>query len=325
MVFSLSAIMIAVLLIPAFVCLLILKLFFPRHTLKIHEAHFIPFAIGFTLLANCGRIFKLVSLAYPPCCYDPKEFDQLLIHHLETHAHDILVEAHMFLWWPVFLFSFVILFFYYFWRSYIVNEKGNAFSHFVFKLVNNLFTNHISQMTAFSQKKRMLFVDILDSSDSLYSGIFSDYFMEDKKFTGIELTNVIRYSFKSETDRKDNNEKHDVTQDYPTPYLLPNNGKMFFPADQIQNFHIWSLPKDHKEEFHLKRKDKQVRFAWMLGLKYSLPHLNFLIKGYLNEEDLEGKNLDHLDLKPAFKALSILGLSEDEFFNNIEVKQKSKT
>lgn len=319
MVFSLSVILIAVLLIPAFVCLFILKFFFPKHTLKIHEAHFIPFAIGFTLLANCGRIFNLINLIYPPYCFDPKEFEQLLVHQIEVNASAIIIEAHKFLWWPVLIFLVSITVLYYFWRSYIVNEGGNQFTKFIYQTVNNLFTNHVSQMTAFSYEKRMLFVDILDSSDSLYSGIFSDYFMEDRKFAGIEITNVIRYSFKSETERK--NSKDDLNQGYPPPYLLPNNGKMFFPVAQIQNFHIWSLPKEHKEEIHLLRKDKQVRFAWMLGLKYSLPYLNFSIKGFLNEDDFNETNFD---LKAIFKALNILGLPEDEFFNNVEVKKKSK-
>lgn len=322
--FSFSAVVIALLLIPTFVCILILRLFFPKNTLKIHEAHLIPFGLGITLLCNKSQIFTFIELLTPPCCLHKDAVDQYFIENLLKQKTSLLIEYLHFLFTPVVIFSVLIAFLYFTWRSHFTHPKTNKcldfFRGWIVRLVDDVLVNYMGKMTAYSPKTKMLFVDILDNSDSLYSGIFYDYFIEDKKLVGIQLSNVIRYSFKSEGLRKgsETHQPEPTSQGkYPDPYLLPNNGNMFFPLEKIQNFHFWTLKKGHSEIIDLKRSDKQVRFAWLLGIRYSLPHLNFNFTGHVFDEDTEA------NFSSLLKSFNTLGLPMSELAANVEFRKRT--
>lgn len=312
--FSFAAVLIALLLIPTFLCTIILQLFFRRNTLKVSEAHLFPFGLGLTLLFNLPRMFKFLELLNPPCCFPKEEAEHMFVLNMTHVRTELLREYVYFLTLPVATFAILTAALYFIWRYKIINpeKKLNFLLEYLARITDDLLVNYMGKMTAYSPPKHMVLVDVLDSKDSLYSGIFYNYFIEDKKLVGVQLTNVIRYSFKSESERKAAAEKGDY--DKFTPYLLPNNGRMFFPVENIENLHFWYLKKDQTERLHIKTPEKQVRFAWLLGIKYSLPHLNLNIKGILYR-----KHDSLADLKPLRKAYNTLGLDKDNLIKNIEV------
>jgi hypothetical protein len=343
-VFSFSAVVIALLLIPTFICIIVFHFYFPRNTLKLSEVHLFPFGIGLTLILNLRCVFGFIELLSPPCCFTQERAEQAFVENLLHNSHALIVQYFFyFSTLPVFIFTILITAIYFVWRSQILNPTKARFSlkslkeaakerkilryllgsgkALIAEMVNHNVVNYMGRMTAYSPPKQQVLVDVLDANDSLYSGIFIEYFMEHKKLVGIQVSNVIRYSFKSETDRKDQTDAgaiktdhsdQDGSKNFGRPYLVPNQGVMFFPVKNIQNLHFWYLSKDQHESIEIQRPDKQIRFAWLLGLSYSLPHLELKIKGLIPE------SAKQLDLTPLAKSFNSLGISPDVLFENVE-------
>lgn len=314
--FSFSAVVIALLLIPTVLCIFILQLFFPKHTLKISEAHLIPFGLGLTLLCNLNRIFHFIELFNPPSCFPKEVAEQTFIENIISHRSEIVWEYLNFIFVPVAIFTFVTMIISFSWRAHIKNPNRVWIIRFIAKKVDEVLVSYMGKMTAHFPKQRGLFVDVLDKHDSLYSGIFLEYHTEDKKLAGIQLSNVMRFSFKSEKDRRNLKDAKSNEKTFPPPYLMPNNGRMFFPIQDVQNFHFWTIASEQKQEFYIDTPDKQVRFSWMLGMQYSLPHLNLSIKGFLYNDD------DQVDISSLIKAFNTLGLPENCLLDNLEWKKR---
>lgn len=200
-------------------------------------------------------------------------------------------------------------------KKVIAVEKKLSLTFFIFcnftkSFINDSLVNYMGQMTAYKPNVEQLFVDVLDQDDSLYSGIYSEYLLDQNNLAGLKLTNVIRYSFKGNKDRFENstnNTNEKTRQKEELPYILPNNGEMFFPAANIKNLHFWKLQLNHKEIFDLSKKTHQIRFIWFHGLTYSLPRLNIKSIGYF----LKNASKD-LDISLIFKSMNILKLNDFE-------------
>lgn len=346
---TISAVILSLLLIPTAFCFLYLKVLFPKNTLRLHEAHLIPFGIALTLLANLQSLPEIVNLALAPCCSTQDAFYSVYSDHLTKVYSGLLWQYLCFVLRPFMIFTVPMTICYWVWRLGITHfncwiPKATAnlgkrillgIPRFIFNLFQNLFVNYLGTLTAFNPKKSALFVDILGDDNTLYSGIFLNYFMENRVLVGIQLSNVIRFHPKSEKSRSESEaaklklssmslESPYPDLDlllkaaYPTPYLLPNNGTMFFPIEKIKNYHFWSMKWGQSEEIYLLRPDYQTKFAWLLGVRYSLPHLELSIRGFLMPGEQQIFNGDELE-----RSLNTLGLDESDLDQRLFIKKSS--
>jgi hypothetical protein len=196
----------------------------------------------------------------------------------------------------------------------LAHDQGNRVAQYSGNWVaqdgGNSTVNYLGRMSTYSPKRESILVDVLDENDSLYSGIFYDYFTEGRKPIGIRIARALRYSFRSETDRKDSEPRS-----VHLPYIVPNDGQMFFPMDKIQNLHFWKIRKDQEDVLELNTPEKQIRFAWLLGLKYSLPHLKIKVTGVLDDTASPEINLKYLR-----KSFNTLRIDNELVFDNIVLK-----
>lgn len=357
--FSLSAILVALLLFPALLCTLILRLFFPKNTLKINDAFLFSSGLAYTLVVNLFIIFKVFDLLIPKCCISTEGFETYFYLNILEHHYELCGLYLAYLVLPTSIFGFTV-----FCLSKIYQKsatlhakrknslvdlrtikcllyfrgccsKGRpnfnnknrlkpvikferslsqkTFSAFknTERILNDNLINYMGQMTQYQPKREQLFVDVLAEDDSLYSGIFSEYFLDDKKFVGLKLTNIIRYSFKAEKDRKD-----DGQGKFELPYLLPNNGEMYFSADKIKNLHFWKIKKNHTERMNLGKKYNHSRFVWWFGVRYSLPNLTINVEGFFPPN-----TPDDFLINEIYKGINTLKLNdiEREIENSIEI------
>lgn len=142
-------------------------------------------------------------------------------------------------------------------------------------MAGRILVNYMAQLTAHDERTSALMVDILDDNDTLYSGLYSEYHMEDGKLASISLTNVVCFGFKSEKARKEARIALDGAdgQD-PLPYILPNQGQMCFPISNVQNFHFWRIVQNRNFKLLVDSPRNQVMLAWYVALKYAVPRLN---------------------------------------------------
>lgn len=345
--FSFAAIIVALLLFPGLLCVLILRLFFPKHTLRVNEVFLFSFGLAITLIFNLSLIFEVTELLVPKYSIGTVGFESEFFLNLLSNAHQVCISYFWYVTKPVAAIGATVWVvkslyirgsilrpsqkknyfklkrvrrFLYKIRKFktgkkmptpkivgaferTIGRKAFDFLKSIEKFCNDNFVNYMGQMTIYQSTKEQLFVDILDESNSLYSGIFIEYFLDDKKFVGLKLSNVIRFSFKSDKDRSNNKSGSD------RPYLLPNNGEMYFPVEKIKNIHFWRISQRHEEFFDLSRVYGQIKFVWMCGIMYSLPHLRIKPIGVFpagSEEDSD------LDISSIDISIDTLNLSLEE-------------
>ncbi|MGE4131906.1 MAG: hypothetical protein AB7F86_09720 [Bdellovibrionales bacterium] len=143
-------------------------------------------------------------------------------------------------------------------------------------------------------------VDILDDSDSLYSGIYTEYHIEDGRLSSISLSNVIRFAFRDASERE---EKRSSGQQESPPYIMPNQGEMYFPIDRVRNFHIWRIPARHEFKKDMEGPVNQVLLAWYSALKFALPWLNIRVAAKVSKDTKDIgvfiRNFSRLKLDPS--------------------------
>ncbi len=84
----------------------------------------------------------------------------------------------------------------FFWGPFFL--IGRAFA----ALVKNQILNHFGQSTYFDSKNEQLMIDVMSKDNYLYSGIYSDFFIDDGKFVGVTLINILRYKYNYNKDGK---------------------------------------------------------------------------------------------------------------------------
>lgn len=355
--FSFAAIFITLLLFPALLCILILRAFFPKNTLRVNELILFSFGLALTLIFNLPLIFELLELLVPKCCIGNSGFESLFFANITSNSRTVGFAYLSYVLKPSLAFFVTVWFVKWIYlrasllrplhREQCLSLEGlkkislriyrirmrcrrcvrflNKIENFlscrlydtqkwIEKISNDNLVNYMGQMTLYHPNNEQLFVDVLDEGDSLYSGIFIEYFLDDRKFVGLKLSNVIRYSFKSDKERMS-----DGAEDLDLPYLLPNSGEMYFPESKIKNIHFWKLEKNHVETFDLRKTYSQIRFIWMFGIRYSLPHLNITPKGIFPKDtpnDLDVSNLN--------KATNTLKLNIDRILPNIEFEKSDE-
>lgn len=257
------------------------------------------------MLVNSWIIFKFLNSIVP--LYSTTS-DQLLnasIFAVRIHPGWVTKYIFAFTFLPPALMFLVSKFFSLSYESYRKKEEFVWFDsygwckHLTGRVISKIAVNFMAEQTAHDETKTALMVDILDFKDSLYSGIYSDYYMEDGKLASIAISNVIRFSFKGETERKAIKGRGGSEE---RPYILPNQGAMSFPVTQIQNFHFWTIKHGRRFEKSLERPQDQVLIAWYLVLQYALPWLKLKVCAVVPAEDVDvtplGRELEklHIDL-----------------------------
>lgn len=242
-----------------------------------------PLAFFLVLITNICQI-RLALQSIPDSSYENYKtlLKWLVLFYRNCSTQDLLYNVAMagsFLIPPLIV-SFLLSWWLYFsWeRTLISPEPIGWFSkllHYIFvwpfsKIVTTSILNHMGQITAFDKDCEILMLDILADDEYLYSGVYSDYSMEDSKLHMISLKNIIRYkSFYDNTTG---------TKTYTERYLLPNQGEVFFLVDNIKNFHIWKIHESDVYEIDLEKKfsdgtldksDNSIIFAvWLMSIQW---------------------------------------------------------
>jgi hypothetical protein len=122
-VFSFSATIVALLLVPTFLCILIFHLAFQRNTLKLSEAQLFPVGLAFTLLFNMNRIPRFFELVDPPSSFEDASARRVFLENVIFRAHEIRAIYAQFCFVPVVAFAFLVFLLWACHRRWIVNPQ----------------------------------------------------------------------------------------------------------------------------------------------------------------------------------------------------------
>jgi hypothetical protein len=208
----------------------------------------------------------------------------------------------------IFLPIFIAIGFFYFlknscWAFYCVNLDSDETSldwwetakYRIGESISNSILNYMANLTICDEANEVLLVDILDSQDSLYSGIYTDFFVEKGEFAGISIVNTIRYSFKNERERKEKKDSEGAIETLPAntankkekPYILPRLGEMYFPRNNIQNLHFWKIKRGHVFTKKVENAFDESLVVWYLLIQNAFKEMNFSVKAYNNKPNNE--------------------------------------
>ncbi len=309
-----SVLVLSIFVLPIVGSTIAFRYFFPKHAIRISDSYSITIGTSLTILINLPAFYFLFKVIVPNSVTSHLEdMSYYIVRSLHDDVGLLFLIGSTIIIVPVLvaIFCFCMLRFY-FWHFYCSNQeagvdnfKGWSKLRFqVGEFVSNSILNYMAKLTIYDDRNEVLIVDILDNQDSLYSGIFTDFFMEHGKFAGISLASVIRFSFKNEKERKDNKvENHPMAEqnaeaENPSkvidenakkqdrPYILPRLGEMYFPSDKIQNLHFWKVRKGHVFQKKVKRPFDEAMIAWYLLLQNTYKKMNFSVKAYVESPNI---------------------------------------
>lgn len=279
---ALAVIVSGLLLSPLVFVLIAFRIIFPRHALRIKEVFLVPVALLIVVVFDSYQIFLLFK--WLPA--DTKSLTDVWtwLRSLPLNNFgDFLNSVYFVLSLCLIPFLFTLLgswianFCYGWiyktkklspsglWRWVLIFLRVTLFpfellAKILAGLVKNQILNHFGQATAFDKKNEQLMVDILSADGFLYSGIYSDFFMEDGAFVGLSVTNILRYRY-----RFDESGKKIETE----LYLIPNSGELFIPNDQIKNIHFWKLSRVISRTEDLNSDYSATYIAWIISVFWS--------------------------------------------------------
>lgn len=263
-------IMSAILLGPLVGVFGVFRFFFPKNTLRIKEVFLFPIAFFLVILTDSYLIYSIIKLI-------PAEVSSITTFITWTfdffHQKDYFEFLQMLLFLGLFfippiVFSFFLCWFlFHSWEVEISSErkKSTWYSSLfhVIKLVlfirlleiiaarfvKTHLLNHTGLITSFNKQNEILMLDVLSTDGYVYSGIYSDYAIEDTAVCNYSMRNIIRYkNTYAQTGKKIHTER----------YLLPNQGEIFFPVEKIQNFHFWKIKKNKHYKIDLEKNSKDL-------------------------------------------------------------------
>jgi hypothetical protein len=289
----------------ALACLAILRLRFPRHVLKIKESHILPVALPILLFLGLPLALITLRRISLPQCQSADDFVNSFVMEMKEDPSN--------LWWI--LFSVLILYLVsiiatYWGASYLkktwsavtleddlrrfrqkrsgrfrtVDPKGwrRKFRVAVANFVEVHLLNEFSKITRYHPDLEVLMADIRTTDGFLFSGKFSEYHWDGQECSGMALTNVMRFNNgKSAEDTPLSTAEEEAGHRI---YLFPNNGKIFFPQNKIQDMHFWRIQRRFKYIRELKGNKDAKMLAWWLSLQWALPKLKLEVSAIINDE-----------------------------------------
>lgn len=271
-----------------------------------------------TLLINSIPLYFLFKLIYPDTvAFIADDIFYYLFRSLHQDIKALFIFGIITLILPISASTFIFWKSKKYWNTYcayvnvdlLPQKLWTKFQYNVGRFVSDTVLNYMAKLTIFEEEKEVLIIDILDTQDSLYSGIFVDYHTDKGELKGVSLAKVIRFSFKSEAARKEEKTQIETTSfngKANQPYILPKLGEMYIPNDKIQNLHFWKIQKDHVYMRKVERPFDEAMVAWYLLLQNMYPDMNFKIKAVVENSTDEWPTFTRI--LSTLPALSLSGL-----------------
>lgn len=265
---------------PLVFCLIALRFVFPKHTLKINQTWLIPMGIPLLLFVNRKLLFPFIK-HIPDMCVNTDYIVERILYYMKYLTHeqynDIILNCSWFYIRPVLITWLFCSLLRKSWELSIENPSGKTwyskpilgFFNYIGEKTGEIFLNHMGQLTAYPRNTELM-IDVFTPDGYLFCGKFYEYFIDSEgNFKGICLTNAIRYRITHNPTTGDR-----INTD---AYIVPNQGKMFFSSDKINNFHMWHLNKGHTFISHLATEKEAITLAWFVSIQWALSQTNMNI------------------------------------------------
>lgn len=251
---------------PLWFCLVVFRLWFPKHILKINQTLLLPIGILLFIATNSIQIYYFLLWIPHLCCGDGVYLEHVMSKLTEGTIQDHITRILFllsFYYVPGVFTALIALILRKCWESTLKEQQTamGSLTSLIGRKTSELLFSYMGQLTAYDPKTEELMVDVFTSDNYLYCGIYSDYFIDtDGKLLGVSITNAIRHRI---AHSPDNGER--VGND---AYIVPNQGEVFFPTEKINNFHVWKMKNDHLFSTHLKKEHHATVLAWYLAIQY---------------------------------------------------------
>lgn len=182
-------------------------------------------------------------------------------------------------------------------------------------LVETFLLNYIGKVTSFDKNREFLILDILTDDETLYSGVYQDYFLEGGELKALCISNCIRFNKAMEPGVRNRR------------YLIPlrgnETGKMYFPIGMIRNFHAWWIERGQVFQVPLKDREDAKYLAWLGSVKWRMrDKIPFTVTAIdLPDDEAKRKDLYETILHELSKLR--LGGEFDKVFERIEEFEQS--
>jgi hypothetical protein len=280
---AITIIVSALLLSPLIFVIVAFRLVFPRHALKVKDVFLVPIALLVVVVFDSYQIY-LFNKWLPVDTNDAGKL-WVWLRNLPCSTYTEFANSVIYvisLCFVPFAFTYVGAWIAYLSYGWFYTTRKDKPLHICVKcayyiffpvtfpitlilrliasLVKNQILNHFGQVTYFDKRYEQLMVDVLNKDQFLYSGIYSDFFMEDGKFVGLSISNILRYKYIYDKEGK----KLDSES-----YLIPNSGALFIPSESVSNIHFWKLSKSAARSEILNDESSATFIAWLVGVYWS--------------------------------------------------------
>ena len=284
-------------LIPLITFLVFLYNFFPQNTVKIPAPLLAPTSLILTIFIHIPTAAVLFFLL-PDYCFNFSTAPAMIFEELRSNWHALVIFIFLLVWYC----AFPAIIYFYSLRAlkncWVIHKKlryrypnrddlpYKKRASFVEKAI----LHPIAVLTSYNDKLEEVMVDVRTTDGYLFSGKLNQFFCDGHSHIGISQTNILKFDL-----RKDDKP--------PSTYLVPNNGEMYFPSENVQDLHFWRLKRGTHAKIEIKNKDSAARFAWLCNMQYSFPHLDIAITA------VKPKSTDPVTKKDIMAQLAKCGLT----------------